>query len=161
MKNIPFYSEGLKFSCKRCSSCCRHDSGFVFISENDLENLISALKINKKNVIDTYCRWVTDWKGDEVLSLKEKFNKDCILWDNGCLVYKKRPAQCITFPFWESILSSSKAWETAASSCPGMNEGKLHNKIIIEENIELRSSQPIINKNREKSLNSRYTGRSL
>ncbi|MCL2440336.1 MAG: YkgJ family cysteine cluster protein [Treponema sp.] len=131
MEKTPFYANGLNFSCKRCSACCRHDSGFVFISEKDMENLESALKMDKKSVIDMYCRWVTDWQGDKALSLKEKHNKDCILWDNGCTVYDNRPRQCITFPFWESVLMSQESWEIAATGCPGINNGQLHTKDMI------------------------------
>jgi len=139
-----FYAEGLKFSCKRCSTCCRYESGFVYISENDLCKLLSAVKMNRDNFLKTYCRWVTDWRDDEVVSLKEKANKDCIFWDDGCKVYEARPLQCITFPFWESILSSSEAWEIAASSCPGMNSGTLHTLEDIEKILEKREGQMTI-----------------
>ena len=146
MKSASFYACGLKFSCKRCSSCCRYDSGFVYLSEKDLKNLTTALKTDRNSFLQTYCRWVTDWKGDEVLSLKEKINKDCILWNDGCTVYAARPLQCITFPFWETILTSAQAWEAVASGCPGMNSGELHTEKAIGEDIRMRASQPIINR---------------
>ena len=144
--SAPFYAEGLKFSCKRCSSCCRYDSGYVFISENDLKRLLSALRMDRDSFLKTYCRWVQNWNGDEVVSLKEKSNKDCILWDDGCKVYEARPLQCVSFPFWETIVSSKEAWEIAAASCPGMNVGVLHSKEEIESSLETRSEQPTINR---------------
>jgi len=146
MKKEPFYASGLKFSCKRCSACCRYDEGFVFLSENDLEKLSESLKTDRNSFLSVYCRWVIDWNGDEVLSLKEKSNKDCILWNSGCTVYKDRPIQCITFPFWKSILISAKNWETAASGCPGMNSGQLHSKQMIEQKIKSRDDVPVINR---------------
>jgi len=146
MEKASFYADGLRFSCKRCSSCCRFDAGFVYLSEKDIKNLTSELKMDREGFIKAYCRWVNDWRGDEVLSLKEKSNKDCILWDNGCTVYAARPLQCITFPFWESIVSSAKAWEMASASCPGINCGVLYTEKAVKENMELRSSQPIINR---------------
>ena len=146
MNNVPFYAPGLKFSCKRCSDCCRHDSGFVYLSENDLDKLSVALKMDRDRVLTMYCRWVTDWKGDEALSLKEKSNKDCILWDNGCSVYNERPLQCITFPFWESILKSSESWKITGTGCPGINSGKLHSEETIKDYIKLRTNFPIINR---------------
>ncbi|MCL2410830.1 MAG: YkgJ family cysteine cluster protein [Treponema sp.] len=148
MENQTFYVSGLNFSCKRCSACCRHDSGFVFLSENDLENLTIALEMDKDSLLKVYCRWVTDWKGDTVLSLKEKSNKDCILWDDGCTVYEKRPLQCITFPFWESIISSSEVWEITASDCAGINSGKLHTPLEISGFLKARADNPIIIKER-------------
>jgi len=144
MTNLPFYASGLQFSCKRCSSCCRYESGFVFLTENDMEKLLAELKMDRNSFVKTYCRWVTDFDGKEALSLKEKSNKDCILWDSGCTVYVSRPLQCRTFPFWETILSSQKAWKAAASECPGINSGALHSKESINEYLKMRASEPVI-----------------
>ena len=144
MINAAFYASGLKFSCKRCSSCCRYDSGFVFLSEKDLEKLTAELKMDSNGFIKAYCRWVTGLYEPESLSLREKSNKDCIFWDSGCTVYEARPLQCRTFPFWESILSSSEAWEVAATGCPGMNSGALHSEKTINEYIKMRACQPVI-----------------
>jgi len=144
--NESFFASGLKFSCKRCSSCCRYDSGFVYLSEKDIKELLLILKMERNDFLLKYCRWITGFNGEEVLSLKEKFNKDCILWENGCSVYSARPLQCVTFPFWESILASEKSWEMAASGCPGINSGKLYTEDVIKDIIKLRDSQPVINR---------------
>jgi len=146
MEKELFYADGLKFSCKRCSSCCRYDSGFVFLSQKDIKKLSSALKVNVDSIINVYCRWVTDINGNEVLSLKEKSNNDCILWDNGCTVYRCRPIQCVTFPFWKSIIASEKCWEIACGGCPGMNSGELHTKEEIEKICASRSCETLISK---------------
>jgi len=131
----------------------------VYLSEKDLSSLAGTLKMDRNSFISAYCRWVTDWRGDEVLSLKEKSNKDCILWNNGCVVYSVRPLQCTTFPFWESIVFSADTWEIAAGSCPGMNSGELHSEKSIKNYIESRSIQPIINRPREESSNYYSIGR--
>ena len=144
MKKEPFYAKGLKFTCKRCSACCRYEAGIVSISEKDLKKLLKSLKMGREEFIKTFCRWVYDWNGKKSLSLKEKSNKDCILWDNGCTVYESRPLQCRTFPFWESIVSSLIAWETAGSGCPGINQGMVHTAAEIGKYIEMRSAEPII-----------------
>ncbi|MDR2952206.1 MAG: YkgJ family cysteine cluster protein, partial [Treponema sp.] len=124
MTETCFYSRGLQFSCKRCSSCCRHSSGYVFLSEKDLGRLASELKMDEAGFISVYCRWVERGMGGEFLSLKEKLNYDCVFWNSGCAVYQSRPLQCRTFPFWESVLSSAEAWEAAGASCPGINSGE-------------------------------------
>ena len=146
MTKKPFYSSGLYFSCKRCSACCRYEAGFVFLSEKDLDKLSGELKMDCDRFTKIYCRWVIDWFGKEVLSLKEKANKDCIFWDSGCTVYNARPLQCRTYPFWESIVASAKSWEVTASDCPGINTGTLYTGKAIDENIKLRDHEPIINK---------------
>ena len=107
--------------------------------------------MERSDFIKTYCRWVVDLNGDEVLSLKEKSNKDCIFWDNGCLVYQSRPLQCITFPFWKAIVSSKEVWNTTASGCPGINNGTLNSEKKINDYLEMRMTEPIINKSRGKS----------
>ena len=144
MKKESFYEAGLKFSCKRCSACCRYEAGFVFLSETDIDNLVKALKIDKNSVLNTYCRTVTDWEGAKVLSLKEKSNNDCILWDEGCTVYDFRPLQCTAYPFWESILASKEAWQTAASACPGINSGRLFTKDVISGFLKARAREPVM-----------------
>jgi hypothetical protein len=50
-----------------------------------------------------------------------------VFWDKkaGCTVYPARPAQCRTWPFWESNTESRAAWDRAAAGCPGMNHGEL------------------------------------
>ena len=140
MKNTQFYSEGLRFSCKRCSACCRLDPGFVYLSENDLDKLVLETKMDKANFIKKYCRWCAD----DSLSLLEKPNNDCIFWDSGCTVYKNRPLQCRTYPFWKNILVSEENWEAAGQDCPGINNGKLNTQAEINEYLRLRSAQPII-----------------
>jgi Fe-S-cluster containining protein len=142
----PFYAQGLKFSCTRCSACCRHASGFVYLSEQDLSRLIEACGMEYNQFISAYCRWVPgDW-GKERLSLKEKSNFDCIFWDQGCKVYQARPLQCGAFPFWAQIVNSAETWEIAASGCPGMGTGTLHSREVIEAFLAKRKAEPLIEK---------------
>jgi Fe-S-cluster containining protein len=151
MKKQPFYSGGLRFSCTRCSSCCRHESGFVFLSEKDLRLLAAECQMGYNDFVNTYCRWAPVFFGGslrngetERLSLKEKANFDCVFWDGACTVYSARPLQCRTFPFWRSILGSEEAWNIAASGCPGMGRGTLHDRDEIESCLAARAAAPII-----------------
>jgi len=158
MTNAPFYAAGLNFSCKRCSSCCRYDQGYVFLSEKDLDKLTDNLDMDKDRFVKVYCRWVTSLQGTKSLSLKEKSNKDCVFWDSGCSVYKVRPLQCSSFPFWPSILSSPGSWKIAAAACPGMNTGDLHTKEAIDRYLKLSGRQPIITKDSWKYMSSLEQG---
>jgi Fe-S-cluster containining protein len=157
MKKQPFYSGGLRFSCTRCSSCCRHESGFVFLSKIDLALLAAECRIGYNGFVDTYCRWTPVFGGEtyisrdgetERLSLREKPNFDCIFWDGACTVYRARPLQCRAFPFWRSILSSEDAWNIAAAGCPGMGKGTLHGRDEIESCLAARAAAPIITRTR-------------
>jgi Fe-S-cluster containining protein len=142
----PFYARGLRFSCTRCSECCRIDPGFVFLRKNDLKMLVSAFKMNYTEFIRRYCRWTPNAGGREQLSLKEKANYDCIFWSNGCSCYEDRPLQCRAYPFWPSMLVSRKAWE--ALSCAGMGKGTLHSGEEIEALLDQQRAEPIIERPR-------------
>ncbi|MDR1301432.1 MAG: YkgJ family cysteine cluster protein [Treponema sp.] len=142
--NEPFYHKGLRFSCTRCSACCRYESGFVFLSKKDVLILATALQMGYTDVIVTYCRWVPGTSQEERLSLKETVDYDCIFWKNGCSVYEGRPLQCRTFPFWSSILVSPDSWDYTAASCPGMGKGMLHTKDEIEGWIRRQREEPLM-----------------
>ena len=136
------------FECQQCSHCCRHEPGYVYLSERDLNKLLEFFKTDKESFIEKYCRYVPYYDGSEVLCLKEKPGYDCIFWDNGCKAYEARPLQCSTYPFWSFILKSKKDWDSEAASCPGINKGKKHmyneielSKYIYEGNIPLKKER--------------------
>ncbi|MCL2380813.1 MAG: YkgJ family cysteine cluster protein [Treponema sp.] len=145
----PFYARGLRFSCTRCSACCRYDSGFVFLSGQDVSRLGAALGAGYEEFTGAFCRWVPSENGGERLSLKEKSNYDCIFWSpekDGCSVYEARPVQCRAFPFWPSVLQSEKNWELTASGCPGMGRGPLQSPNSIKKWLVWRQNEPIISR---------------
>ncbi len=127
-----FYKEGLRFECTRCSACCRFTPGFVLLSLMDVKNLLKATGLSGEEFMEIYCREV-NINGIKQISLIEKGNCDCIFWENGgCTVYKQRPVQCRSFPFWSSNLASQEGWNKLKSSCPGMGKGSPHSKRRIE-----------------------------
>jgi Fe-S-cluster containining protein len=152
MSEQPFYASGLRFSCARCSSCCRHESGFVYLSENDLSLLAREFEMDYTPFIQAWCRWVSFERGSERLALKEKSNFDCIFWNRGggCKVYRVRPLQCRAFPFWDSVVCSGEAWENTGAGCassrgcPGINSGELHARDEIENFLRLMENEPVI-----------------
>ena len=154
----PFYAQGLRFTCTRCSVCCRHDAGFVFLSKKDASRLGKALNMGQKEFMETYCRWIPSENGTSQLSLKEKSNFDCIFWrqaepEGGCSVYETRPLQCRAFPFWASVVDSKDSWNCTAGVCPGMNQGELHPAQSIKKWLALSQNEPIISRGAEKRGN--------
>ncbi len=129
-----FYDNGLQFSCQRCSYCCGHSPGFVYLSKRDLDTLRAHFNMTVKEFVEKYCRWADYYYGEQVLALLEKKNYDCILWDSGCSAYEARPVQCSTYPFWAWMLKDKETWDECAKECPGMNKGKTWTKEEIEEN---------------------------
>jgi len=116
----------------------------VFLSQKDVTELASGCKLTYTEFVKKYCRWVLSADGTERLSLKEKTNLDCIFWDDGCRVYKSRPLQCRTFPFWPSVLKRKETWELTGKDCPGINHGKLHDLAEIEKILESQEAHPIL-----------------
>lgn len=142
----PFYSDGLKFECTQCHSCCRHDPGYVFLSESDLANLLQVTGLNRADFLEKYCRW-EDLGDGPVLCLTEKSNFDCIFWENGCTVYTGRPLQCRSYPFWKGPLQNREQWDWEGRFCPGIGRGKIHSSAEIESWLKQRADNPPITKN--------------
>lgn len=134
MSDTCFYKDGLNFECQRCSFCCGHSPGFVYLSERDLRALCEFFGMKIKDFISKYCRWADYYYGQTVVALLEQKNYDCILWNNGCTAYSARPVQCSTYPFWEWMLEDKEIWDDIAKECPGMNKGKKWPFEVIEEN---------------------------
>lgn len=116
----------------RCSNCCRHSPGYVFLGPRDVARLLVATRLDLKTFQERYLREV-NLSGIHRISLIEKPNYDCIFWEkDGCSVYRYRPMQCRSYPFWSGNLVSSHTWEQLKSSCPGVGRGRLHSRREIE-----------------------------
>ncbi len=143
-----FYKDGLCFECQRCSFCCGHSPGYVYLSQRDLLALCKFFKMSVKEFVAVHCRWADYYYGDKVLALLEKNNYDCELWNNGCTAYEARPVQCSTYPFWSWMIKDRKTWDECSKDCPGMNKGRLwtfeeieRNKISYEINRPLKKEE--------------------
>jgi Fe-S-cluster containining protein len=116
----------------------------VFLSEQDLSRLAAEYQMEYTVFIQMWCRWVAFDQNSERLSLKEKSNYDCIFWKDGCTVYQARPLQCRSFPFWDSLVCSSHAWQRAGNECPGIGAGTLHSGNTIAALLRQREAEPPI-----------------
>jgi len=138
------YRDGLRFSCTRCSRCCRHTPGYVFLSARDLARIARATGVDGAEARRRFCRTGRIGAFNRV-SLKEKANLDCILWEHGgCSVYASRPLQCRSFPFWSANLASRATWDEQAASCPGIGRGRLHSKARIQRWLARRAADPLL-----------------
>ncbi|MCB1112058.1 MAG: YkgJ family cysteine cluster protein [Chlamydiales bacterium] len=114
----PWYHQGLRFKCTGCGQCCTGEPGAVWVSEEEVVAIADELGITVEEFSRLYLRRLHGR-----LSLKEDpHNYDCVfLKDNRCQVYKQRPKQCRTFPWWVHNLTSKEDWENAAHYCEGIN----------------------------------------
>lgn len=114
---------GLRFECKKCSSCCGGGPGYVWLSDADIKLLMKRLGLDFNAFVTTYCRFV-DVGGGKALSLRERGNYDCLFLENGrCSVYEARPTQCRRYPFWEEVVATEEAWKAESAYCPGVESG--------------------------------------
>ena len=120
----------MRFKCTLCGNCCSGPEGYVLYTGDEAEAIARRLGVS----MDVFIR---DYTKETMLgrSLKEKPSPaglDCIFLDREkipgkavCGVYEDRPAQCRTWPFWNSIVRSARHWDAASRGCPGINTGPL------------------------------------
>jgi Fe-S-cluster containining protein len=122
-----WYHAGLRFRCTQCGHCCTGAPGYVWVNDTETEAIADFLGEPVPQVIAVHTR--VEHQGR---SLREKANGDCVFYDKkvGCTIYEARPGQCRTWPFWETNVSSPKAWQHTCDICPGAGQGDL---IPVEE----------------------------
>jgi len=130
------------FECTACSFCCSGAPGYVWLSREDLDRLLTYLELEQAAFIQNYCRWIKTGEG-KALSLQEKKSGeatyDCIFLKHGkCSVYPARPLQCRTYPFWSEIVTTKKGWEEESHSCPGIGRGSSVPRKQIEDYLTAR-----------------------
>ena len=128
---LPWYRDGLRFTCTQCGNCCTGAPGHVWVENHEIAALAQALGISEESFENTFVRRVGARK-----SLKELPNGDCILFDGTtrkCTVYSARPRQCRTWPFWDSNLNTQRDWEHTCQICPGSGSGAIHTLGEIEQ----------------------------
>jgi len=118
MSELPWYKDGLPFKCTECGQCCTGSPGHVWLKEDDIEALCKELKIEREEFLRLYTR--TAYGLTSLLEHPRTY--DCVFLEGKrCKVYKARPKQCRTFPWWPEHLSSPEAWKEAAARCEGIN----------------------------------------
>jgi Fe-S-cluster containining protein len=130
--SLPWYKDGLQFECTVCGRCCTGGSGYVWVSQEEIDSIAAQMELAPLLFEQVFVWTVRSKKR----SLKEYPNGDCVLLSDKtrrCRVYAERPVQCRTWPFWSQNLLSPNTWSATASTCPGCNRGKLYTLDEIEE----------------------------
>jgi Fe-S-cluster containining protein len=127
----PWYKDGLQFKCTACGDCCTGAPGYVWVNKEEIEAIAAEVGMEVAKFERKYVRKVGVRK-----SLVEYRNGDCVFFDNEtrkCKVYRVRPRQCRTWPFWDSNLRTPETWAETCRVCPGSGEGRLYQLEEIEE----------------------------
>ena len=145
MNNNQIIKNGIKFKCQSSSNCCisRGNYGYVYLSTKDLYNLSKFFSISNSQFKKKYCEF-----NDGYLHLKEiNKNGNCIFLNNKkCSVYKSRPTQCRTWPFWKENLNAKKWNNEIIKFCPGIGKGDKISSLNINKLIykDLKNDEKII-----------------
>jgi Fe-S-cluster containining protein len=94
----------------------------VWVNDEEIAQMATVLGTTVEDVRRHHTRLV-----EGRVSLTERNNGDCTFFDSKtrrCNVYGARPAQCRTWPFWNSNLEDPEAWKTMQQSCPGAGQGQ-------------------------------------
>lgn len=127
----PWYKDGLQFTCTQCGDCCTGAPGVVWVTDDELREIADYLGKPIGEIRLFHTRLI---RGR--MSLTEFANGDCTFFDprgRKCTVYKARPVQCRTWPFWNSHLASPQAWQNVCEKCPGSGEGAFFSLEQIKE----------------------------
>jgi hypothetical protein len=133
-----WYIGGLHFECGQCGKCCSGpDEGYIWVTKDEIRFIADYLKISTDDLAKKYLMRV----GPRITIIERPLVNDCIFLEviNGrktCKIYPVRPNQCRTWPFWNSNLHNSNAWNRAAEKCRGINRGQCHNIEQIEKKKE-------------------------
>lgn len=129
--SLPWYEQGLEFSCTGCGKCCRVD-GDVWLSPEEIpqimqflednfdsnEDFMSLKKFREKYVKAEIFAQTNNDSEEEALTSEtwmclKREEGACVFLDptsNKCGIYDVRPVQCRTYPFWPSLLESPEDW---------------------------------------------------
>lgn len=134
---------GLRFECTLCGQCCTGPEGYVNFTDEEGRAMAQEVGLTYDQFLDEYAHDTP--AGRSLKERKTKFGYDCVFLDRKtipgkavCGVYKSRPLQCKTWPFWATNLSSEHAWRGAATGCPGIDRGQ---KVIPPEEIRIQRAK--------------------
>ncbi len=103
IRNSGFSYEFDSSKCDKCGGkCCVGESGYIWIDKDEIELLRKELELDFDEFSKKYL-----FKVGYRYSIKEKPYEDgvaCLFFDEeskNCSIYKFRPKQCRTFPFWD------------------------------------------------------------
>lgn len=113
----PWYAEGLNFECTGCGQCCTGFPGYVWVTDEEIEQIAAFLNLSIEEFVRCHLRLVNGRLS--LIELPETY--DCIfLKEKKCSIYQVRPMQCRTFPWWPQLLESPEEWRQAARECEGI-----------------------------------------
>ena len=134
MKDLP---RNLRFECTGCGQCCTGGGSYVVeVSRAEQRRIQRHLAISWSWFRRRYVFRFDDETESLVMvapgipasrdtraSMRSAAGR-CVFLDEQmrCRIYKVRPLQCRTYPFWPELMNA-KAWRAEARRCEGIDRG--------------------------------------
>lgn len=121
---------GLQFGCTGCGKCCQTD-GDVWLDSNEFAELAFSLQRGHEEALESYTQEIVGgWVRLKNVAVGE--HTGCVfLEEDGktCSIYKSRPVQCRTFPYWPRVIFNETTWARSGElpwnhmmgGCEGIN----------------------------------------
>ena len=115
--------QALHFKCTGCGKCCTGcEDHYIALSQTEAEKIRQHLDVSKQWFKRRYVMHLTR----NTLTARMQKGRCTFLDKKGqCKIYRLRPVQCRTYPYWPEILESKKAWNNEAKHCEGINMGAI------------------------------------
>lgn len=120
--------QGIRFQCLGCGNCCTGEPGVLYLTLKEISGIASYLNISPNVFIDKY---TYIYKNNYCLC--ELRDGSCVFYQNTCLIYRYRPNQCRTFPFWWKNIHNPDNWRQSLQECPGIGKGPFYSQERIPE----------------------------
>lgn len=152
----PWYKTkgGLQFSCSLCGNCCSGSTGSVTFTSSEAISMAAKLGVTEAEFYSKYTRkrgrglnGYHELKEVKVVAPNKGTTYDCVFLDRQsmpgkaiCKLYKERPLQCKTWPFWPDIIENEQTWKLAqkgVEGCPGIGKGEI---VPYEEVVRMRDN---------------------
>ncbi len=111
----------LRFACQPgCTKCCEV-SGWVYLTEEDLQRAAAFVGLTTAEFESRYV-----YRTRHQRRLRKPPGAQChFLVDGGCSIHPVKPVQCRAFPFWPELVKDRRAWKATGKYCPGIGRGDL------------------------------------
>ena len=107
-------------ACDTCAgNCCIGESGYIWITLQEIEVLANHLKISQEELRKKYLNKIAYKYSIKEVKLAED-NFACVFFNlekRQCSIYEARPTQCRTFPFWDYFKQNI---EEVYKECPAI-----------------------------------------
>ena len=106
-----------KFKCQGCGNCCKLENGYVYINEEEANQIARYLNLSLWVFKEKYVLKENGW----LVISSPRHNPNCFLDKHQqCLIYPFRPKECQSYPNWPYLWRSYESLIAETNLCPGL-----------------------------------------